>query len=85
MSPTLFSLACQGLGERAADGSGVLCMAIVGGAVVPLLTGRLADAADLRTALIVPGLCYATIMLFGVATRARASASPALAPSAGGG
>ncbi len=83
MFPTLFSLACQGLGERAADGSGVLCMAIVGGAVVPLLTGRLADAADLRTALIVPGLCYATIMLFGVATRARPSASLALPLSAG--
>src|SRR3979490_1988915 len=36
MFPTIFSLAHEGLGKRAAEGSGIICMAIVGGAVGPL-------------------------------------------------
>ena len=39
MFPTIFSLASEGLGPRATEGSGIICVAIVGGAVVPLLTG----------------------------------------------
>jgi len=65
MFPTIFSLASQGLGERTAEGSGIICMAIVGGAVVPLLTGHVADLSDLKMALIVPALCYAVIAGFG--------------------
>ena len=34
MFPTIFSLACEGLGSRAAEGSGIICVAIVGGAIV---------------------------------------------------
>ncbi|KPF75117.1 glucose transporter [alpha proteobacterium AAP81b] len=64
MFPTIFSLASAGLGTRAAEGSGVICMAIVGGAIVPLLTGITADATSLRGALLVPALCYAGIALF---------------------
>jgi FHS family L-fucose permease-like MFS transporter len=69
MFPTIFSLACEGLGERAAEGSGLICMAIVGGAIVPLLTGHAADAVGLKMALIVPALCYAVILCFGVFAR----------------
>lgn len=69
MFPTIFSLACEGLGERAAEGSGLICMAIVGGAIVPLLTGHAADAVGLKMALIVPALCYAVILGFGVFAR----------------
>ena len=65
MFPTIFSLANEGLGERAPEGSGVLCMAIVGGAVVPLLTGHAADLWGLKQALIVPAACYVGILLFG--------------------
>ena len=65
MFPTIFALASEGLGRRAAEGSGVIATAIVGGAVVPLLTGWLADAAGLRTALTLPALCYAAIALYG--------------------
>ena len=54
------------LGERAADGSGIICMAIVGGAIVPAITGIVADEAGLRTALAVPAACYATIAAFGI-------------------
>ncbi|RKF17630.1 sugar MFS transporter [Altericroceibacterium spongiae] len=67
MFPTIFSLASEGLGPRAADGSGVICMAIVGGAVIPPLTGGLADAAgSLALALTLPALCYVMIALFGL-------------------
>jgi FHS family L-fucose permease-like MFS transporter len=66
MFPTIFSLACEGLGARAADGSGVICIAIVGGAVVPPLTGHVADlSGHLAFALIVPALCYLVIATFG--------------------
>jgi FHS family L-fucose permease-like MFS transporter len=69
MFPTIFSLASEGLGQRAAEGSGVLATAIVGGAVIPPLTGMLADATDLRTALLLPAACYALIGLYGVLAR----------------
>jgi len=69
MFPTIFSLASEGLGPRAAEGSGIICVAIVGGAVVPLLTGHTADAIGLKPALIVPAICYAGILSFGLYAR----------------
>ncbi|MEN9717217.1 MAG: hypothetical protein RIQ99_95 [Pseudomonadota bacterium] len=66
MFPTIFSLACEKLGPRAADGSGIINVAIFGGAVVPLLTGVLADATgSLAASLTLPALCYAVIAGFG--------------------
>jgi FHS family L-fucose permease-like MFS transporter len=65
MFPTIFTLASEGLGERAAEGSGLICVAIVGGAIVPLITGYAADVAGLRLALAVPALCYLLILAFG--------------------
>ena len=64
-----FSLACEGLGRRAAEGSGLICVAIVGGAIIPPLTGHVADLIGLRLALIVPALCYAVIAAYGVYAR----------------
>ncbi|MDB5688566.1 MAG: glucose/galactose transporter [Sphingomonas bacterium] len=69
MFPTIFSLASEGLGPRAAEGSGIICMAIVGGAIVPLLTGRAADLTTLRLALAVPAACYVLIAGFGLYCR----------------
>ena len=70
MFPTIFTLACEKLGPRAADGSGIINVAIVGGAVIPLLTGMIADAtASLAIALILPMLCYAIIAGFGIFAR----------------
>ncbi|MBU6394488.1 MAG: sugar MFS transporter [Sphingomonadales bacterium] len=67
MFPTIFTLACEGLGKRAADGSGIINVAIFGGAVVPLATGALADATgSLTLALVLPALCYAVIVAFGL-------------------
>jgi FHS family L-fucose permease-like MFS transporter len=74
MFPTIFALASEGLGPRTADGSGVICMAIVGGAIVPIITGSAADAMGLKAALIVPAVCYVGILLFGLYARRRASA-----------
>jgi FHS family L-fucose permease-like MFS transporter len=65
MFPTIFSLASEGLGKRAAEGSGVICMAIVGGAIVPLIAGESADLWGLKAALAVPAACYFGILLYG--------------------
>jgi FHS family L-fucose permease-like MFS transporter len=65
MFPTIFTLASEGLGTRAAEGSGVICVAIVGGAIVPLVTGNAADLWGLKHALIVPAVCYFTILAYG--------------------
>lgn len=66
MFPTIFSLASEGLGDRAADGSGLINVAIFGGAVVPLITGAIADASgSLAVALMLPAACYAANAGFG--------------------
>ena len=70
MFPTIFSLACEKLGPRAADGSGIINVAIFGGAVVPVVFGMLADATgSLAAALILPAICYAIIAGFGIFAR----------------
>jgi len=69
MFPTIFALACEGLGKRAAEGSGLICCAIVGGAIVPPLTGLTADFSTLSLALTVPAVCYAVIAAYGWYTR----------------
>ena len=67
MFPTIFSLACEKMGSRAADASGILNVAIVGGAVVPLATGAIADlSGSLAIALALPAICYAVIAAYGV-------------------
>jgi len=66
MFPTIFSLACEKLGPRAADGSGIINVAIFGGAVIPLLTGMIADATgSLAISFVLPAVCYAIIAGFG--------------------
>jgi MFS transporter, FHS family, L-fucose permease len=74
MFPTIFTLACENLGSRAADGSGIINVAIVGGAIVPPLTGFAADAfGGLRLALAIPAICYVVIAAYGLyAARHRA-------------
>jgi FHS family L-fucose permease-like MFS transporter len=66
MFPTIFTLASEGLGSRAADGSGIINVAIFGGAVIPLLTGALADTSgSLSVSLVLPAVCYVVIAGFG--------------------
>jgi FHS family L-fucose permease-like MFS transporter len=66
MFPTIFTLAIDGLGPRTGEGSGVLCMAIVGGALVPVLMGAAADHLGLLTSFVVPIVCYAYIIYYGL-------------------
>lgn len=70
MFPTIFTLACEKLGSRAADGSGIINVAIVGGAIIPLLTGVIADlTSSLAIAFMLPMACYAVIAGFGFYAR----------------
>jgi FHS family L-fucose permease-like MFS transporter len=78
MFPTIFSLATEQLGEQTPHGSGLLCMAIVGGAVVPLITGAVADRTTLATALLVPAACYIGIVVYGVLAARRLGLDPNL-------
>jgi FHS family L-fucose permease-like MFS transporter len=66
MFPTIFSMALHGLGKFTGQGSGILCMAIVGGAVVPLLQGTLADTVGLQPSFLLPAACYLFILYYGV-------------------
>ncbi len=76
MFPTIFSLASEDLGRHAAEGSGIICMAIVGGAIVPWLTGHIADGSTLKAALSIPAYCYAFIVAFGLFARRPARREP---------
>ena len=66
MFPTIFSLALSGLGKHTSQGAGILCLAIVGGAIVPVLQGILADAFTVQLAFILPLVCYVYIAYYGV-------------------
>jgi MFS transporter, FHS family, L-fucose permease len=61
--PMLFAITVEEKPERASELSGLMCMAISGGALVPLLMGRLVDANYKATAFIVPAGCFAYLLL----------------------
>jgi FHS family L-fucose permease-like MFS transporter len=65
MFPTIFSLAVSGLGKHTGQGSGILCSAIVGGAILPVVQGAFADWAGIQQAFFIPVLCYAYIAYYG--------------------
>jgi FHS family L-fucose permease-like MFS transporter len=65
MFPTIFTLAIDGLGKHTGQGSGILCMAIVGGALIPVLQGFVADAIGIHHCFIVALLCYVYIAWYG--------------------
>lgn len=69
MFPTIFSLGVEGLGDKTPQGSGLLCMGIVGGAIIPLIVGAVADATSLATSLIIPAICYLLIAFYGWSAR----------------
>ena len=68
MFPTIFTLAIKGLGVHTSQGSSLLVMAIVGGAIIPPLQGYVADVTgSLQLSFIVPLLCYLYIVYYGFA------------------
>jgi len=66
MFPTIFALALVGLGRHTGEGSGLLCMAIVGGAIVPVIQGYFADHLGILSSFFVPALCYVYIVFYGL-------------------
>lgn len=66
MFPTIFTLAIRHLGKFTAQGSGILCMAIVGGALLPVFQGFLADRIGIHHSFLMPVLCYLYIAFYGL-------------------
>jgi FHS family L-fucose permease-like MFS transporter len=64
MFPTIFSLGVAELGPLTGNGSGLLNMAIVGGAVLPVIQGSIADQVGLHHAFVLPVICYLYILFF---------------------
>ncbi len=70
MYPTIYALALPAEQADAPIGSMLLCMAVVGGAILPLLTGTLADRFGLSLSMLVPAACYLLIAVYGWSARA---------------
>lgn len=65
MFPNIFTLGIRGLGHLTAHGSSILIMAIVGGAIVPVLMGWAADMFGVHHSLFIPAICYLYIIYYG--------------------
>jgi FHS family L-fucose permease-like MFS transporter len=79
MFPVIFTLTLERSDARAEATSGLLCTAIIGGAIVPVIVGALSGAMGYAAALILPALCYAVLCVFAIA----AGRAPARQASAG--
>lgn len=90
MFPTIFSLSVGGLGARVSEGGGLICMAIVGGAVLPYLQGALADSIGIVFSFLAPALAYGYIAGFGAwcarimpESESESESEPEVGPNAG--
>lgn len=79
MFPTIFSLGIERMGPLTGKASSLLIMAIVGGAVMPYIQGHLADSMGLQHAFVLPLLCYAYIVFYGL-SGSRIRSAPVNAP-----
>ena len=82
MFPTIFTIAIDGLGKHTGQGSGILCMAIVGGALIPVIQGAVADRIGIHHCFIIPVACYLYIAWYGIAGHPKAKPVPAVAAPA---
>jgi FHS family L-fucose permease-like MFS transporter len=64
MFPTIFSLSIRGLGAKTKEGSSLVIMAIVGGAVFPPIMGRVSDMTNIQIAYLVPAACFLFVFYF---------------------
>ena len=81
MFPSIFTLGIQDLGPLTSKGSSLLIAAILGGAIVPELTGFMADRIGLHHAFFIPALCYVYIASYGIAAIKRPAARDSILPS----
>ncbi len=65
MFPSIFALAIEGLGKLTSQGSGILIMAILGAAVIPVTQGALADSIGIQYAFVLPAICYLYVVFYG--------------------
>lgn len=84
MFPTIFALSIKNLGPLTKRGSSLQVMAILGGAVLPAIMGRISDVSSIRTAFIVPLVCYLYIFYFAVEGYKPQSADATIAQMAQG-
>jgi FHS family L-fucose permease-like MFS transporter len=80
MFPSIFTLGIQDLGPLTSKGSSLMIAAIVGGALIPEATGKLADIIGLHHAFIIPAICYIYIAAYGIASIRRPAGSDTLLP-----
>ncbi len=66
MFPTIFALSIKNLGPLTKLGSSFLVMAIIGGAIFPIIMGYISDVSNIQKAFIVPLICYAYVLYFAV-------------------
>jgi FHS family L-fucose permease-like MFS transporter len=80
MFPSIFTLGIQDLGPLTSRGSSLMIAAIVGGAIIPETTGKLADIIGLHHAFVIPAICYIYIAAYGIAALRRPAGSDVLLP-----
>ncbi|MEO5891515.1 MAG: L-fucose:H+ symporter permease [Ferruginibacter sp.] len=64
--PTIFALSVRGLGTKTKEGSSLVIMAIVGGAVFPVIMGWVSDASNIQIAYLVPAVCLLIVLYFAI-------------------
>ena len=75
MFPTIFTITLERSGVSQSSTSGLLCLAIFGGAVLPMAVGALADAFGLAASFIVPLAAYVFIASFALSARSNSKAA----------
>jgi FHS family L-fucose permease-like MFS transporter len=83
MFPTIFALSLKNLGPYTKLGSSLLVMSIIGGAVCPVIMGRISDAWNIQYAFVVPLICHAYILYFALSGYRPAPIGAALGLPAG--
>jgi FHS family L-fucose permease-like MFS transporter len=81
MFPTIFTITLERSGVSQSSTSGLLCLAIFGGAVLPLAVGTIADSFGLSAAFAIPLIAYLFIAFFSVAARDKADGSAVELPA----
>ena len=82
MFPTIFTLTLERSGVSQSATSGLLCLAIFGGAMLPIAVGAIADSFGLGTSFVVPSMAYLFIAAFAIAARGASRTSPSPEPPA---
>ena len=81
MFPTIFALGIHGLGEHTKKASAYIVMAIVGGAIMPLLMGWIADQASMRAGFAVPLACFAGVFAYALLWKSLSATVPPPTPA----